>query len=165
VLGDRLWQRIAVLATVVATTSLGVGLWANATGRPWQSMLFVALGATQLGIGLGVRARPGTLANPFLLWAVLAAFVLQVAALYVPPLPELLGTTALGGADLALVSATAVLGYLAARLDVLRHGVVSARGPAVPLRPAPTASPAQPASTRTTGRDARSDRPPGRATR
>ncbi len=126
VLGERLWQRIGVLATVVAGTSLGTGLWAEATGRPWQSMLFVALGATQLGIGLGVRARPGTWTNPFLLWAVLAAFALQVGALYVPPLPELLGTTALGATDLALVSATVVVGYLTARLDGVRHRVVTA---------------------------------------
>ena len=125
VLGDRLWQRIGVLATVVAATSLGIGLWAEASGRPWQSMLFVALGATQLGVALGVRARPGTWANPFLLVAVLAAFLLQIAALYVPPLPGLLGTTPLGAVDLAVVSATVVVGYLTARLDGARHRVVT----------------------------------------
>jgi Ca2+-transporting ATPase len=128
VLGERLWQRIGVLGVVVAVVSLGVGAWANATGRPWQSMLFVALGATQLGIAIGVRARPGTWANPFLLWAVLGAFALQIGALYVPPLPELLGTTGLGPADLATVSCAAVVGYLAARLDGLRHRLMGAAG-------------------------------------
>jgi Ca2+-transporting ATPase len=125
VLGDRLWQRIAVLAVVVAATSLGTGVWAHATDRPWQSMLFVALGATQLGIAVGVRARPGTWANPFLLWAVAAAFALQVAALYLPPLPTLLGTTGLSPTDVATVSATSLVGYLAARVDGTRHRTVS----------------------------------------
>jgi len=124
VLGDRLWQRVGVLGVVVAGTSLGVGVWASQTGRPWQSMLFVALGATQLGVAIGVRARPGTWANPFLLWAVAVAFALQVGALYVPPLPELLGTTGLGAPDLATVSAASLIGYLAARLDGARHRAV-----------------------------------------
>ncbi len=125
VLGDRLWQRVGVLGAVVASVSLGVGVWADRTGRPWQSMLFVALGAAQLGVAIGVRARPGTWMNPFLLWAVVGAFALQVAALYVPPLPELLGTTGLGAADLTVVSSAIAIGYLAARLDGARHRVLS----------------------------------------
>ncbi|HET6502405.1 MAG TPA: hypothetical protein VFG87_16740 [Amycolatopsis sp.] len=32
----------------------------NASGRPWQSMVFFALGATQLAVGTASRARPGT---------------------------------------------------------------------------------------------------------
>ncbi len=124
ILGQRLWQRVVVLGVVVAAVSLTVGAWAEQTGRPWQSMLFVALGATQLGIAIGVRARPGTWSNPFLLWAVAAALTLQVAALYVPPLPELLGTTGLGPGELALAGCGAVVGYLAARLDGARHRAV-----------------------------------------
>jgi Ca2+-transporting ATPase len=73
-----------------------------------------------------VPSSPGTWTNPFLLWAVLAAFALQVAALYVPPLPGLLGTTPLRATDLALVCATVVVGYLTARLDGTRHRVVTA---------------------------------------
>jgi len=124
VLGERLWQRVGVLGTVVATVTLTVGVWAHQTGRPWQSMLFVALGATQLGIAMGVRARPGTWANPFLLWAVAGAFGLQVAALYLPPLPELLGTTGLDVTNLAAASSGAAIGYLAARLDGARDRTV-----------------------------------------
>jgi Ca2+-transporting ATPase len=85
VLGAGLWQRIVRVGVVIATITLGVGLWAHATGRPWQSMVFLALGVTQLGVALGVRARAGTAANPFLLVAVAAAFALQVAGLYLPP--------------------------------------------------------------------------------
>jgi Ca2+-transporting ATPase len=127
ILGDRLWQRVGVLGVVVASVSLGVGVWADRTGRPWQSMLFVTLGAAQLGVAIGVRARPGTWTNPFLLWAVVSALTVQLAALYVPPLPELLGTTGLGAADLATVTSAIVIGYLAARLDGARHLAVGSR--------------------------------------
>ena len=70
VLGAGLWQRIVRVGLVIAAVTLGVALWGHATGRPWQTMAFFALGTTQLAVALGSRARPGTLANPALLWAV-----------------------------------------------------------------------------------------------
>ena len=73
VLGAGLWQRIVRVGVVIAAVTLGVALWGHATGRPWQTMAFFALGATQLAVALGSRARPGTLANPALLWAVAGA--------------------------------------------------------------------------------------------
>jgi P-type Ca2+ transporter type 2C len=118
VLGAGLWPRILRLGGVIAAITLGVGVWAQATGRPWQSMVFLALGVTQLGVAFGVRARAGTVANPFLLVAVAAAFALQVAGLYLPPLRDLLGTQPLPLTDLVIVCVTAVLGYLAVRLDL-----------------------------------------------
>src|SRR6266498_2812838 len=117
VLGGGLWPRILRLAGVIAAITLGVGLWAQATGRPWQSMVFLALGVTQLGVALGVRARAGTAANPFLLVAVAVAFALQVAGLYLPPLRDLLGTHPLRLTDLAIACVPAILGYLAVRVD------------------------------------------------
>jgi Ca2+-transporting ATPase len=78
-------------------------------------MVFLALGVTQLGVALGVRARAGTAANPFVPVAV--AFALQVAGLYLPPLRDLLGTHPLRLTDLAIACVPAILGYLAVRLD------------------------------------------------
>jgi P-type Ca2+ transporter type 2C len=118
VLGAGLWPRILRLGGIIAAITLGVGVWAQATGRPWQSMVFLTLGVTQLGVALGVRARAGTTANPFLLVAVAVAFALQVAGLYLPPLRDLLGTQPLPLADLAIACAPAVLGYLAVRHDL-----------------------------------------------
>ena len=80
---------------------------AHATDRPWQSMAFFALGATQLAVALGSRARPGSRANPMLLLAVAAALGLQFAGLYVPILNELLGTQPVALVDL-LASRSAV---------------------------------------------------------
>ncbi|MDR8411699.1 cation-translocating P-type ATPase [Nonomuraea sp. 3-1Str] len=121
ILGAGLWQRLIRIAVVLTAVTLGVAVWGHQTGRPWQSMAFFALGATQLGVALGSRTRPGTLANPMLLLAVAGALVLQLAGLYLPPLQELLGTEPLAPGDLLIVGALSILGYAAVRLDRILH--------------------------------------------
>ncbi|MER6583083.1 cation-transporting P-type ATPase [Nonomuraea sp. NPDC001023] len=121
IMGAGLWQRVLRIAVVLTAVTLGVAVWGSMTGRPWQSMAFFALGATQLGVALGTRTRPGTLANPMLLLAVAGAFVLQLAGIYLPPLRELLGTRPLSPGDLLIVVALSTLGYAAARLDRILH--------------------------------------------
>jgi P-type Ca2+ transporter type 2C len=121
VLGAGLWQRILRVSVPIAAVTLGVGVWGHETGRPWQSMAFFALGTTQLAVALGSRARPGTRANPLLLLAVAASFVLQLAALYLPPLRHLLGTESVAVADLLIICVLSVAGYVAIRLDRVLH--------------------------------------------
>jgi Ca2+-transporting ATPase len=121
VLGAGLWQRVLRVGVVIAAVTLGVAVWAEATGRPWQSMAFFALGATQLAVALGSRARPGTRANPMLLLAVGGALLLQFAGLYLPPLQRLLHTEAPAPLDLLLVCVLSSLGYAAIRLDRIVH--------------------------------------------
>lgn len=130
ILGAGLWQRVIRIAIVLTVVTLGVAVWAHQTGRPWQSMAFFALGATQLGVAIGSRTRPGSLANPMLLIAVAGAFILQLAGLYLPPLRELLGTEPLDLGDLLIVTALSALGYAAARLDRILHP-----SPHPPVRP------------------------------
>ncbi|AJE83623.1 ATPase P-type (transporting), HAD superfamily, subfamily IC [Streptomyces albus] len=117
VLGAGLWRRVLFMGAFISVVTLVVGAWARETGRPWQSMLFLVLGATQLGVALGSRARPGSLANPFLLIAVGAALGLQVAGVYLPPLRELLGTEPLAATDLLVACAVSGLGYAVMRLQ------------------------------------------------
>jgi P-type Ca2+ transporter type 2C len=121
VLGAGLWQRILRVGLVVAAVTLAVAVWGHATGRPWQSMAFFALGTTQLAVALGSRARPGTLANPLLPAAVAAALAFQLAGLYLPFLRDLLHTQPLTLTDLLVVSLLSTLGYAAVRLDRLLH--------------------------------------------
>ncbi|MFC7382254.1 cation-translocating P-type ATPase [Sphaerisporangium rhizosphaerae] len=121
ILGAGLWQRVLRIAIVLTAVTLGVAIWAHQTGRPWQSMAFFALGATQLGVAIGSRTRPGSSANPALLLAVAGALVLQLAGLYLPPLRELLGTRPLAPGDLLIVTALSTLGYVATRLDRVLH--------------------------------------------
>ncbi|WP_228040155.1 cation-translocating P-type ATPase [Streptomyces chromofuscus] len=117
VLGAGLWPRILLMGAFVATVTLVAGVWARETGRPWQSMIFLVLGATQLGVALGSRARPGSLANPFLLVAVGVALGLQAAGVYLPPLRDLLGTELLSLGDLAIACALSGLGHVVMRVQ------------------------------------------------
>ncbi|MEU4849143.1 cation-translocating P-type ATPase [Streptomyces gilvosporeus] len=117
VLGAGLWPRILAMGAFVATVTLATGVWARETGRPWQSMVFLVLGATQLGVALGSRARPRSLANPFLLVAVGAALCLQAAGVYLPPLQALLGTEPLPLTDLAIAAGLSGLGHVVMRLQ------------------------------------------------
>jgi Ca2+-transporting ATPase len=121
VLGAGLWQRILRVGIAITAVTLTVAVWAHTTDRPWQTMAFVALGATQLAAALGSRARPGTWANPMLLLAVAAALALQLAGVYLPPLQALLGTEALSLPDLLVVCAASTIGYAAIRLDRVIH--------------------------------------------
>lgn len=119
VLGAGLWQRIIRVGAVIAAVTVGVGVWAHTTDRPWQTLTFLALGATQLTVALGSRARPRTWANPMLLAAIGVALTLQLAGIYLPVLQDLLGTEPLAAGDLLIVAAVSSLGYAAIRLDRL----------------------------------------------
>jgi Ca2+-transporting ATPase len=121
VLGAGLWQRVVRVSVVITAVTLGVALWGHDVGGPWQTMAFFALGATQLAAALGSRARPGTLANPALLWAVAGALGLQFAALYLPLLNHLLKTQPLSAVEVLVVFALSGLGYAAVRLDRVVH--------------------------------------------
>jgi P-type Ca2+ transporter type 2C len=121
VLGAGLWQRIVRVGAVIAAVTVGVGVWAHATERPWQTLTFLALGATQLTVALGSRARPRTWANPMLLAAVGVALTLQLAGIYLPVLQDLLGTRSVALGDLLIVAACSSLGYAAIRLDRRIH--------------------------------------------
>jgi P-type Ca2+ transporter type 2C len=68
VLGARLWQRILRVGFAIAVVTLGVALWGHATGQPWQSMAFFALGTTQLAVALASRARPTPGPTPCCWW-------------------------------------------------------------------------------------------------
>jgi Ca2+-transporting ATPase len=116
VLGDGLWRRILAIGTLVTIVSLGVAVWTRHDGRPWQTMLFFTLATAQFGVALGVRARPGTWQNPFLLFAVTGAFALQLLAVYAAPVRTLLGTKSLSVGQIAGTVAVAVVSYLATRL-------------------------------------------------
>ncbi|MBL1110930.1 cation-transporting P-type ATPase [Streptomyces sp. 110] len=135
VLGAGLWPRLLAMGVIVAGVTLAAGVWARETGRPWQSMMFLILGATQLGVALGSRARPGSLANPFLLLAVGTALALQVAGVSLPLLRALLGTEPLPPVDLAIAGALSGLGHVVMRgqrrlFPARPPGARSAPGPA-----------------------------------
>ncbi|MFJ4670533.1 cation-translocating P-type ATPase [Kitasatospora purpeofusca] len=127
VLGAGLWQGVLALGAVVTAVSLAAALWAEAAGRPWQSVLFLTLLAAQLGVVLGLRERLFTRANPFLPAAVLASAGLAVAALYLPLLQDVLLTVPLSWADIGAAAAAGAVAFGAARLGARRLVLPSRR--------------------------------------
>ncbi len=109
-------RQIAAIGTLIAGVALVTGAVAQGVGADVRSGVFVTLGLGQLAVALGLRARVGRrrLAQRGLEVAVLGALVLQVLAVYLPGLNELLGTVplplpVLGAAfGLALVPGVAV---------------------------------------------------------
>jgi Ca2+-transporting ATPase len=116
VLGDGLWQRVVLVSLLISAVTLTLGIWAHDDGRAWQTMIFLALTCLQLGVAIGIRPVQLTRQNPLLPLAVAGSFLLAVAGVYLPALQNLLGTSALPAADLALAVGTGVLGWLAARV-------------------------------------------------
>jgi Ca2+-transporting ATPase len=116
VLGDGLWQRVLVISGVLSLATLTLGIWAQGSGRPWQTMIFVALTCLQLGVAVGLRPKQLTTENAFLPAAVAGSLLLALAAVYLPVLQDLLGTVSLPAGDLALAVGTCVIGWAAARL-------------------------------------------------
>ena len=124
VLGDGLWLRILRMGTIVAGGTLAIGWWSHHSGREWQSITFVALTALQIGIAVGLRARPRSWANLSLPTTAAASIVLVLAGIYLPPLRDLLGTVALPWTDAVLAVAAGTIGWIAIRLDLAlcQHG-------------------------------------------
>ncbi|WP_329322166.1 cation-translocating P-type ATPase [Streptomyces sp. NBC_01262] len=117
VLGAGLWQRVLRLGTLVTAASLAAALWVRHAGQPWQTTLFLALLAAQLGVVLGLRERLFTRENPFLPAAVLASAGLGAAALYLPFLQSVLHTSPPSWIGLTAALSAAVAGFWAARAE------------------------------------------------
>ncbi|MFI5696445.1 cation-translocating P-type ATPase [Kribbella sp. NPDC051586] len=111
ILGAGLWQRIAVTGTMIGAVTLVAASWAHHTGAPWQTMAYLVLGLSQLGVALALR-RPrvaGTRRLRFLDTAIAGALALQVLPVFVGPLRSLLGLTVLSPADLLIAFALAAV--------------------------------------------------------
>jgi Ca2+-transporting ATPase len=109
VLANGRWN-VILIGLLLSAFSLGVGLvyWMNDINGPWRTMLFSTLVFSQLFFALSVRSRTKSIfnapfkENPYLMYAVLASFGLQLAVIYVPFMQGLFSTQALGVWDLLL---------------------------------------------------------------
>ncbi len=117
VLGAGLWWRIGWTGTLIGAVTLTVAAWAEHSGAPWQTMAFLVLGLSQLGVALALR-RPGTGGRRprFLDLAVTGAAVVQVGPLAVPALRELLGIATVSAAQLGVVALAATVPGLTVHL-------------------------------------------------
>ncbi|GAB1692679.1 cation-translocating P-type ATPase [Krasilnikovia sp. M28-CT-15] len=149
VLGDGLLRDILLGGLAITVTVLGAGVVAHLQGRPWQSVVFVVLGLSQLGVAMAVRPRRvrGGPGNPALIVAVAVSALLQIAGVLVPVLRELLGTEMLTVVELlacAVVSLLPGIGLLLQR----RRRRPSAHPPSTTLPAPDTAAPAETGGTR-----------------
>ena len=113
-------RQIAAIGSLIAGMALVTGAVAMAAGADVRSGVFATLGLGQLAVALGLRARVGRrrLGQRGLEVAVLGALALQVLAVYLPALNELLGTEPLPLPVLGTAFALAVVPGVAVRLLV-----------------------------------------------
>ncbi len=104
-----LWQHVVIVGLLMGIIPLALGIWGNATGRPWQTMVFTSLALLQLGHALAVRSEStslrslGLMTNKPLLAAVTGTLLLQLAVIYWAPLQDLLTVSALSAFELGVV--------------------------------------------------------------
>ncbi len=121
VLGQGLARQIGWVGLLIAAVAFGAGLVGRANGLHLQSVTFVTLGLAQLWVALALRSRTEqrrAWRQRGLEAAVLAAAALQVLAVEVAPLQDLLGTRSLGPVVLLALAAVAAVPGLLVRVAV-----------------------------------------------
>jgi P-type Ca2+ transporter type 2C len=103
VLGGGLLRQVLLYGSLIGAVTLAAGGMAVSTDGPAQTYVFIVLGLAQLGVALALRvSRPHRISGvPWLGLAVLGAAGLQIAAIYLPVLQELLRTESIDAGWLA----------------------------------------------------------------
>jgi Ca2+-transporting ATPase len=116
---------IGWVGIVIAVATLGLGAAYFDPLRPedttWQTMIFAALGFTQIGHALGLRASGrssvSVRSNPLMALLTLATLALQLAVIYLPFLDRFFGLTPLRLEDLGLACTMGVLTWAGVRIE------------------------------------------------
>jgi Ca2+-transporting ATPase len=141
-----LWQHAVWVGLFMAALALATQAWSIYIGDShWRSMTFTVLTLSQLAHVLAIRSereslfRQGLRSNLPLCGAVAVTVVLQMAALYAPPLTRVFRTAALSARELAACFAIASLVFVAVEIEkwMIRRGWLYAakvRSAVSPLR-------------------------------
>jgi Ca2+-transporting ATPase len=124
ILGRGLVADVLLAGALISGLVLAIATAAHHVGAPWQSMAFMVLGLSQLGVALAVRAprRRGGPGNRWLWLAVALSALMQLAAVGWGPLRVLLGTSTLSATQLAgCLLASAVPGLVVAARESYRR--------------------------------------------
>ncbi len=115
IFGRGMASSIVGLGAVMSLLSVGVGLWAFASGnQAWQTLLFTTLILTQLALALEARSEEysllhiGLLSNPFMLLAIGLTVILQMVVVYLPIGHQIFSTQPLTARDLAIALSAAL---------------------------------------------------------
>lgn len=123
VFAGGLWQHIVFFGLVTGAVSLGLGVWGQRTGRPWQTMVFLSLSLLQLGNALAVRSerqstfRVGLATNRFLVGVVVGSVALQLLTVWWPALRSLLRLQPLGAGELLIVIVLSTVSFWAIEVE------------------------------------------------
>jgi Ca2+-transporting ATPase len=116
VFAGAVWQRIAVMGLLIAGLCLVVQAYGLANDLAhWQTMVFTVLTFSQALLALAFRSDResvfaiGIFSNPAMVGSVLLVVSLQLAIIYVPPLQQVFGTSALTFGELGLCASAALL--------------------------------------------------------
>jgi Ca2+-transporting ATPase len=116
---------VSWVGVLIAAITLGLGVAYFDPARPldttWQTMIFVALGFTQIGHALGLRASGRSAfsltSNPLMTGVTLATLVLQLLVVYLPFLERFFGLAPLGLLELALALGLGCLTFIGVRIE------------------------------------------------
>jgi Ca2+-transporting ATPase len=120
---------ITWVGVLIAAVTLGLGVWYVDPARPedttWQTMIFTALGFTQIGHALGLRASGHSgfslRANPLMTAVTLAALVLQLTVIYIPFFDRFFELTPLGLRDLGIAFAAGAITWIGVLIEKRLH--------------------------------------------
>ncbi|MEE4194936.1 MAG: cation-translocating P-type ATPase [Anaerolineae bacterium] len=111
------WVGIVIAAI---TLTLG-GIYYEPGSAIWQTMIFAALGFTQIGHAIGLRASgqsPLNLkSNPLMTWLTLVTLILQLAVIYIPFLDRFFGLVPLPIGDLLIAAALGSITFIGVRIE------------------------------------------------
>ncbi|MDJ0790424.1 MAG: cation-translocating P-type ATPase [Acidimicrobiia bacterium] len=130
------WQQVLLVGLLMGLVCLGVGIWAEAGDRPWQTMVFTTLALSQLGNALAIRSDRQSLftlglrSNMYLTWTVLITLAIQVIIIYWEPMQNLLSTEALTGFELTVVLVASTVVFWVVEGEKLVRRLLDRREPA-----------------------------------
>jgi Ca2+-transporting ATPase len=145
ILTRRTAAETVALGATITIGALGVAIVARTLGWPWQTMLFVTLAVSQLGVALTTRSdstpfwRLSVRSNPFLYLAVASSLAATALAVYLPVATVVFDTVPLTVVQLAVaLGAAAVPAIVVEIVEMarLRGGIPRDAGTSAPERSA-----------------------------
>ena len=127
------WQQVLIIGLLMGLVCLGLGVWAEAEDRPWQTMIFTTLALSQLGNALAIRSDRRSLfslglrSNMALTWTVLITLAVQITIIYWEPFQRLLDTEALSAYELTIVLLASTIVFWVVEAEKLVRRVMDRR--------------------------------------
>ena len=127
------WQQVLIVGLLMGLVCLGLGVWAEAEDRPWQTMIFTTLALSQLGNALAIRSDRQSLftlglrSNMALTWTVLITLGVQILIIYWEPFQRLLHTEALSAYELTIVLLASTIVFWVVEAEKLVRRIMDRR--------------------------------------